>query len=256
MKNKERRSANISLAIMLIGIFAAVFPFALNVGIDDGWGIFLAFAGGFIAITCFFVFLMYNGRAKVRAKMFNNENILAHWQYSKEFWDQVTKEDIKDSGLGKVFGFFFGGLFAVIGLIVFFLNTDDNGVFLFIMLGAAVFFVIIGFIAASVEKKRAANSLPEAIIAQEGLFFKNTLHTWNAKAISHLESVSMHPTEPNTLLIVTRQLSGGGINRVHYPPVPLAIPIPPGQEQSAFSVINFFNMPLAPGVWEETQEDD
>ena len=256
MKNKERRSANISLFIMSIGIFATVFPFALNVGIDDGRGIFLAFAGGFIAVTCFFVFLMYNGRAKVRAKMFNNENILAHWQYSKEFWDQVTKEDMKDSGLGKVFGFFFGGLFAIIGLIVFFLNTDDNGVFLFIMLCVAVFFVIIGFIAASVEKKRAANSLPEAIIAQEGLFFKNTLHTWNARAFSRLESVSMHPTEPNTLLIVTRQLSGGGINRVHYPPVPLAIPIPPGQEQSAFSVINFFNMPLAPGVWEETQEDD
>ncbi|MEI6577977.1 MAG: hypothetical protein WCN92_00785, partial [Eubacteriales bacterium] len=134
IKYKERRSANISLAIMFIGIIAALFPFALNVGIDEGWGIALAFTGAFIAITCFFVFLMYNSRAKVRAKMFNNENILAHWQYSKEFWNQVTKEDMKDSGLGKVFGFFFGGLFAIIGIIVFFLNTDDNGVFLLIML--------------------------------------------------------------------------------------------------------------------------
>jgi len=256
VKNKERRSANISLFIMFIGIFAAVFPFALNVGLDDGWGIFVAFAGAFIAVTGFFIFLMYNGRAKVRAKMFNNENILAHWQYSKEFWDQVTKEDIKDSGLGKVFGFFFGGLFAVIGIIVFFFNTDDNGVFLFIMLGAAVFFVIIGFLAASVEKKRAANSLPEVIIAQDGLFYKNILHTWNAKAISRLESVSMHPAEPNTLLFVTRQLKGGGLNRVHYPPVPLSIPIPPGQEQSALSVINYFNMPLASVPWEEIQKDD
>lgn len=58
IKNKERRSANISLAIMFIGIIAALFPFASNIGIDEGWGIALAFVGAFIAITCFFVFLM------------------------------------------------------------------------------------------------------------------------------------------------------------------------------------------------------
>jgi polar amino acid transport system substrate-binding protein len=38
--------------------------------------------------------------------------------------------------------------------------------------------------------------------------------------------------------------------------VPLSIPIPPGQEESAFSIISFFNMPLAPGRYEEMQKDD
>lgn len=256
IKNKERRNANISLTIMFFGVIAAIFPFLFKFGIDEGWGIFLAFAGAFLAIISFFVFLMYNSRAKVRAKMFRNENILARWQYSKDFWDRVTKEDLKDSGLGKVFGFFFGGLFAVIGIIVFFLNMDDNGIFLLIMLGVAIFFVLIGFIAAGVEKRRVHNSLPEAVISQEGIFFKDTLYTWNAKAISRLESVSMHPAEPDTLLFVTRQLKGGGLNPVHYPPVPLSIPIPPGQEQSAESIIRFFNLPLSPESIQKMKEED
>ena len=53
------------------------------------------------------------------------------------------------------------------------------------MLGVAVFFVIIGFISVGSEKRRAKASAPEAIIAQDGLFFKNTLTTWNNHAISY-----------------------------------------------------------------------
>jgi hypothetical protein len=66
----------------------------------------------------------------------------------------------------------------------------------------------------------------------------------------------MHPAEPNTLLFVTRQLKGGGLNRVHYPPVYLPIPVPPGQEQSAESIIRFFNLPLSQERFEKMNAEE
>jgi DNA-binding transcriptional regulator of glucitol operon len=241
-KNKERKSANTSLILMIIGILAAALPTLLKADMNR-WGFGVSFMGGMLAVTTFFVFLMFNGRAKVRDRMFGQQNILAHWQYSKEFWDQITKEDQKDSGVGKVFGFVFFGIFTLIGIIVFVTDPEENGVFLLIMLGIGVFFILIGFLSVRAEKKRISESLPEAIIAQEGLFYKNTLYTWNSKNIAYLESVSFHPQEPSTLLFALRQLSGGR-GTVRYHPFSISIPIPPGQEQTAINIIRYFNMPI------------
>jgi len=242
-KNKERRSANVSLIIILTGILAAALPFILKADLIR-WGFGVAFVGGSTALIAFFVFLMFNGRARVRERMFHNENILAHWQYSKEFWKQVSKEDMEDSGIGKVFGFFFGGIFILIGIIIFAIDTEENGLFLLIMVGMAIIFIIIGFISSGAEKRRINSALPEVIIAQDGLLFKNILYTWNSRAVSYLESVTMHPVEPNTILFILRQFSGGVLKIVHYHQFFIPIPIPPGQEQTAFSIIQYFNLPM------------
>lgn len=252
-KNKERKNANISLIIMFIGIIAVLLPFLSNADLES-WGFAVAFIGMILAVTMFFVFLMFNGRAKVQNRIFNNENIMAHWKYSKEFWDRIQTEDTKDAGIGRIFGFFFGGIFTLIGIIVFAVDPEENALFLLFMLGIAIFFVIIGFISTSAEKKRVNASLPEAIIAQEGLFYKNILYTWNTPAISFLESVTLHPVVPGTILFVLRQLSGGRAHISHYHRFYLAIPVPSGEEQSAASIIQYFNMPMRQDRWERMQQ--
>ena len=70
-KNNERRSARISFIIMFIGILAVVLPYVIKSDMDD-WGFGTAFIGAVVALTAFFVFLMYHNRAKVREKMFRN----------------------------------------------------------------------------------------------------------------------------------------------------------------------------------------
>ena len=253
-KNKERKNANVSLIIMIIGLLAAVLPSVLKADMLK-WGFAVSFVGGITGIITFIVFLMFNGRARIRERMFHNENVLAHWQYSREFWDQIYKEEMKDSGIGKIFGFFFGGIFTLIGIIIFAADTEENGLFLLIMLGVAVFFIIIGFVSSAASKKRIKTSLPEAIIAQEGLFFKNILYTWKSKGISYLESVTMDPVAPSTILFVLRQLSGGAaVGIPHYHQFFLPIPIPPGQEPTAYSIIQYFNLPMAQENWDKMQQ--
>ena len=191
--NKERRSANISLLLMAIGTLMVILPGIWNADMT-GWGYGMAFLGGALALTAFFIFLMFNGRAKVWNRMFRQLDVIAKWNYSKAFWTRVFQEDLADAGIGKIVGFFFAGIFSLIGVVIFAIDTEENGVFLLIMLGIAVFFIIIGFISTRTEKKRAFSSPPEVVIAKDGLFFKNTLYTWQARPFSYLESVSIHPT--------------------------------------------------------------
>ena len=122
------------------------------------------------------------------------------------------------------------------------LDTAENKLFLLIMLGIAIFFVLIGLLSAILEKRRVEATLPEAIITKEGLFFKNILYTWNAKAISYLESVSLHPDSPASLLFILRQLSGGNLSMAHYHKFMLPVPIPPGEEEQALKIISYFKL--------------
>lgn len=253
-RNKERRNANISLFIMFVSILAVVLPFILKADMMQ-WGFASAFAGGTIAIIAFFIFLMFNGRAGVQERMFSGENLLAHWQYTYEFWQQENKEDIESSGIGKIVGFFFGGIFSLIGFVVFAANTRKNGLFLMIMLGIGIFFIIIGFISSVVERKRLVSALPEAIIARDGLFYKNILYTWNSHNVSYLESVTMHPATPNAILFVLRQLSGGTVSITHYHRFFISIPVPPGQEQTAYNIIQYFKLPMSQDLWENIQRE-
>ena len=245
VKNKERRSANISLFIMLVALIVAFAPIITKADMMD-WGFAATTFGGIIALISLIVFIMYNGRAKVFSRMFTGENILAHWQYSREFWQAISKEDMESSGIGKIAGFFLGGIFLLIGIIVFAADTDENKGFFLLMLCIAVFFVIIGFVSSAMEKKRIRDSLPIALIAKEGVFYKNILYTWNTPAISYLESVTFHPVQPSTLLFVLRQLSG---RIAHYHRFNISIPIPPGEEYSVNNIVSFFNLPMSEDQW-------
>jgi len=160
------------------------------------------------------------------------------------------------SGVGKVFGIFFFVIFALIGFIVFIIDPDENALFLLIMLGIAIFFVFVGFLSTIAEKKRIKAYTPEAIIAREGLFYKGILYAWNNKAIAYLESVSLHPTQPNYLLFCLRQLGGGGVRVAHYHRTRLSIPIPPGQDPLADSITSYFNMPITQQNWDEMVAED
>jgi hypothetical protein len=253
-KNKERRGANRSLFIMVVGILAAVLPVIMKADMLK-WGFASVFVGGIVAITSFFVFLMFNRRAGVYERMFSGENLLAYWRYSKDFWQKENKEDLEETGMAKIAGFFLGGIFALIGIVIFFIDTEENGLFLLIMLGVGAFIIIIGLIASAAESKRLISAQPEAIIACEGLFYKNILYTWNSRAVSYLESVSKHPTEPNEILFVLRQLRSGNVSITHFHRHFISIPVPPGQEQSADDIIQYFKLPISEELQECVKKD-
>ena len=235
-QTQEHKSAIIALGIMLAAILAAVLPSVIQADMMQ-WGYAVSFIGVFIALSAFVVFLMFRGRATVRSHMLDPQKVLARWEYSKEFWTELVSEDQSDAGIGKIGGLALAGIFALIGFAVFLADTHDHGLFLILMLGIALFFVFVGFASSRAAKRRIENSLPEAVISREGLFFKNILYTWNARKVAYLESVGISPEQPTALVFGIRQLSRGWSNSVRYQLLEVSVPIPPGQEQAAEEIV-------------------
>jgi hypothetical protein len=241
IKNKERKNSNLCLFFLILGISVVTLPLAFLEDVPE-WGYALIFLGAVDVIISFILFIMFIGRARVYEEMFNNQNVLAYWKYPDEFWEKENIEDMKQTGIGKIAGFFIGGIFLLIGIIIFLADTEENALFFLIMLAVSVIFVVVGFAATAAEKSRIKLSKPEAIISKRGLFFKNTLYTWHSKKIAYLESVSINPEDQSMLLFVIRQLSGGVTGKpVHYHAHNISIPIPQGMENSALDIINYFS---------------
>lgn len=253
VKNKERKSATISLTFVFISIIAGVLPFILEPE-PEAWAFAEAFIALVVGLSSLLVFLMFQSRAKVLDRIFEGQNLLARFQYGEREWNRTVEGEIKDAGIGKIVGFFIGGIFLLIGFVLYLADPRDNGVFMLIMAGLCGFFIMIGFLSAAAAKKRIRGSLPEAVIAKDGLYYQNILYTWNNPTVSYLESVVLHPTQPGTLLFVLRQLSGGRSRIAHYHKHDIPIPIPRGCEVQAEGIVRYFNLPLKKDTLESTSE--
>lgn len=251
VKNRERRDANISLIVLLIGGAMIGIPFLFEDSFMN-WGYASMFVGAIVALTAFFTFLMMNGRAKVYKRILEEKNILAHWIYDPKFWRDYIAEDLAFTKTARWIAYGLGIIFVLIGFVVYVADPDENLMFFVIMFVVAVIIFIGANIGINVQKNRLTKGVGEAIIVKEGVYFKGTLYTWNQKAISYLEGVGINPTNAKELLIIFRHLGGRSARYIRNV---IGIPIPLGEEERANRIVNFFNMPLPPDAFDEEDQD-
>lgn len=243
LKNKEKRNAALSFIVMAAGMLCAVFPFLLSEYPSDRQ-LAVAFAGIATAITALFIFMMYKSRAEAYDRILSGSETLAHFYYPAGSADDRFGGAAPD-GAGPVIGSFIGAIFAVTGFALYLSDSRENGSFFILMLVLAGFFVLTGFAASFAEKRRYRNTLHEAVIAKEGLYFKNTFYTWNDRRFSYLESVSRHPAEENSLLFCLRRVGRNRLNPVWRQPLMVTVPVPEGQEGAADYIVSYFGLPMA-----------
>lgn len=245
MKNTERRSANVCLALMSSGLVALILPSALDANMMQ-WGYAVSFVGGFVAFSFLLCFFLFNGRAKVMDRIFNNQRVLAHWKYDEASWGRMTTQDRGNTVLFKIFGLLLAVVFLLIGIVGYLSGMADGAPFAGSMGGVAVVFIIVGIVSSRSGKKRVDTSSPEAIISQDGLYYKNILYTWNTKRLADLQSVDRDPEDASALLFSMKQLQGGGkFNIARHQSFAVSIPIPPGEEEKADEIIRHFGLPLS-----------
>lgn len=239
LKNKEKSNAALSFIVMTAGMLCAVFPFLLSEYPSDRQ-LAVAFAGLAVSVTSLFLFMMYKSRADAYERILSGSETLAHFHYPPEKSGVFIGE--ADGGAGPVVGSLIGAVFALTGLILWLADPAENGAFFVLMLVLAVFFALTGFAAAFAEKRRLRNSLPEAVIAKEGLYFKNTFYTWNDRRFSYLESVSLHPAEENCLLFCLRRVGRNRLNPVWRQPLMITVPVPEGEGAAAEFIVAYFGL--------------
>lgn len=249
-KNREMKGLIIGVVLLILGFLMITTPFLF----DDmmSWGFASIFTGILVFIIGIVLTFMYKKRVNVHKRMFESNDKLAHWFYDSVFWQEEIKEDLEGIPGLKVMGYVLGGLFLIIGIAIFSSDPDDNSAFMLIMLGFAVFFILVSQIAAHLNKKRLLNDTGEAVITRDGLYFKSQLYSWDG-ITSYLESVSPDPSATGRLLFVYRMLAGRRVPKMRRSSV--SIPVPSGQEQTAMNIIAFYNLPLSQELYESMLAD-
>lgn len=228
---------NVTVLSLFLGIAMILLPLALQADMMDG-GAASMFIGAFLAICSLILLPFFTKRAAIMNAIHRGEGVLAWWRYDATAWEKEKKKQIGELGAMKIGGFVLAGVFVLIGLVIFLSEPDDMVPFLLFMLTIGAFFAALGQISPRIAAKRLENTEDEAVVHTDGLFYRGTLTSWGA--MNRLEAVGWDPASQNMLVFCHQQFQRHGMRR-HV----LRIPIPLGQEQTAVSIIDHYNLPLS-----------
>jgi hypothetical protein len=233
LTNKEKRNMNISMSIALIGLMVTVWPFILQADMM-AWGFAAVTLGGFVCLSGLVAVAAFKPRAQAMDRILTGENLMAHWTYGPSHKEALNEEAREDVGMMRVASGVLGGIFIVIGLVLYVVDPDENGLFLGIMGGVAA-----SQLAARSRNRFISQEDSDAYFDRNGVYYAGGLTTW-ARPFSRLRGVTVDPRAPETLIIAFLQLHG---RMPHFRMVSLQIPVPPGRSLEAQALASAYAMP-------------
>lgn len=235
MKNPEQRSLIISQLVLAAGLFIVFSPVIFSLDMMQ-WGYGIVVMGAFVALAGIISVMAFRPRAAAMKRIIGNDGILGRWKYGPGHKEKLNQEAREDVFIMRIAGSVLGGIFVVIGLVMFAIDPDENLMFLVMM--CAVAFVIGGSAFLAAQRRAATIRLEqdEAIFDRIGVWYAGELTAWTPP-FSKLLAVTMDERAPSTLFFVFLQLHG---RMPHYHTVSLQVPVPYGNEEVAESLVRAY----------------
>jgi len=234
--NPSRRTAIIWGIITALAIFAIFAPHIF--GMDELKGGFAISAISFIvAITGIIVSVIYTKRARLLDRILDGDNLLAHWTYSQEEWNQYAENEFQTEKNEKRVLFYIVAGFALFFGILFFIFDREAGLWVLIaMLGLIALIAFVAWFAAWYNHCQNKKYLGEAYITRDAVFLNRELHTWRGLG-AKLESVILVEKESQQLLAFTYSAP----TRMGKQEYIIRVPVPKGQKKAAEKLIEKFD---------------
>jgi len=234
--NPQRRTAIIWGIVTAVAVFAIFAPHIF--GMDEfGGGFAISTISFFVAITGIIVVVIYIGRARALDRMFQGENLLAHWTYTPEQWKKYTELEYKTESREKWKLFYLVAGIALFFGIVFFIFDREAGLVVFlVMLGLIALIAFVAWISAWSTYRQNKKYLGEAFIAKDAVYLNRQFHTWKGLG-ARLESVILAQEKGQQLLAFTYSMP----TRTGIQEHTIRVPVPPGQEKSAGKIAEALN---------------
>jgi len=221
MKNTDKRNLIISLLVGLAGVLLIVIPAVGWVDIYEGGGAMIML-GALLALTGPIVSLLFWHRAKLFDQLMNPENLLAHWQYDRFFWQSFAEDEVgfragEQRGMQLIVLFFsvlFGGIF-------WWADPESGWIVAVVLLGVNL--LIAGIVWLNTRRytgwKNDENV--ECRIGQDGLIINRQFHVWRGWG-ARPEEIKLSRGKINMLEIVYSTP-----NRYSRQYTTIRVPIPP-----------------------------
>jgi len=226
--NPTRRTAIIWGVVTALAIFAIFAPHIFGMDYLNG-GFAISALSFIIAITGIIVTVIYARRARLLDRILDGENLLAHWTYSLEEWNQYADKEFQTEKKEKRMLFYMVAGIALFFGVLFFLFDREGGLWVLIsMLGLIGLIAFVAWFAAWYNYSQNKKYLGEAYITRDAVYLNRQLHTWRGLG-SRLESVVLAEKESRPLLAFTYS-APSRIGRQEYT---VRVPVPEGQEKAA-----------------------
>lgn len=234
--NPTRRTAVIWGIVTALAIFAIFAPHIF--GMDElGGGFAISALSIMVAITGIIVTVIYARRARLLDRILDGENLLAHWTYSRQEWNQYAEKEFQTEKKEKRMLFYMVAGFALFFGILFFIFDREGGLWVLIsMLGLIALIAFVAWFAAWYNYSQNKKYLGEAYITGDAVYLNRQLHTWRGLG-ARLESVVLAEKESGQLLAFTYSLP----TRMGRQEYTVRIPVPTGQEKAAKKLAEKFN---------------
>jgi hypothetical protein len=230
MINTAKRTVYIWIGLTIAFIFGIFAPSIFGMdGFNGGFAI--SFFCIILAITGIIVIMMYWGRARATDSILSGENILAHWSYTTDQWQDYSEKDYQVERGDK---WQLYRLVMVITSVVtfgFWLFHRDSGVLMigiFLGLGALLSCVIV--LTTSYDHWQNTKYQGEVYIAQDGAYVGRKLHLWKGWG-AQLDGLDYD--EPNRLLLITYSMP----SRSGRDSATARILVPPGEEEKTRQIM-------------------
>jgi hypothetical protein len=182
------------LGVTLAAAFGIFAPSIFGMdGMDGGFA--LSFVCLLVAITGVVVVFMYRSRAAALDKMLQQQDVLAHWQYSPQEWQRYTEKafELEKKGKWALFGMVM--VIAVVVLVIFWIAVPDSGwVAIGVFVGLAVILSLTIFLTTNYTRWQNTKHHGEVYIARDGAYINRQLHLWRGWG-ADLEKVSYDSRE-------------------------------------------------------------
>ncbi len=226
MINTARRTLNVWIVLTIVFIFGVFAPSIFGIDGFDG-GFALSSFSGLLAIVGIIVILMYRGRAKTAAGILKGENMLAHWTYTTNQWQEYAEKDyaMDKSAKWQLYGLVMG-VTAVVTTGFWLFHRDSGATMLGVLLGLGVLLSGVILLTTNYDRWQNTKYHGEVYIARDGAYIGRKLHLWKRWGAS-MDDVNYD--EKSKLLMIDYSMP----SRNGRDSAAVRIPVPPGQEDKA-----------------------
>jgi len=233
--NPPRRTLNVWIAISILGIFAIFAPTIFGMdGFNGGFAI--STISFMLVVTGIIVIIIYSGRARTLDKIFNGDNLLAHWTYSPDELSSYADKEYKEEKSGKKALFFIIAGFALFFGVVFMIMDPESGIFVMgVMLALIAIIALTAWFTSWYNYRENKKYLGETYITEDAVYINRQLHTWRGLG-ARLDSVDLNQGGSPLLL----KFIYSAPTRTGMQEYTARIPVPKGQEEAAEKIFKHF----------------
>ncbi len=196
MMNTAKRTVYIWIGLTIAFIFGIFAPSIFGMdGFNGGFAI--SFFCIILAITGIIVIMMYWGRARATDSILGGENILAHWSYTTDQWQDYSEKDYQMERGDKWQLYRLVMVITAVVTFGFWLFHRDSGVLMigiFLGLGALLSCVI--WLTTTYDHWQNTKYQGEVYIAQDGAYVGRKPHLCKRQPRIYPSKPSPHNPEP------------------------------------------------------------